>query len=197
MTEIDFPSLLFDSAWYLKTYPDIAAANADPVEHYLFFGFREGRNPNRFFNTTFYLNTYPDVAASTINPFIHYIMYGAAEGRLPRASDQPPIPSTTVSTELSTGTDIPYMVATEPNPQSKSEINLSFKISDSEPPQQLQDKKTASYDKLTLNAVSEIKTKLPNKKTTVKPKNSSVASSRKRSPKVKTQRVAHGNSISR
>lgn len=90
MSEIEIPSLLFDSAWYLEIYTDVATANADPMEHYLIFGHKEGRNPNRYFNTTFYLQTYPDVAATSINPFLHYIMYGAAEGRLPRPEGQLP-----------------------------------------------------------------------------------------------------------
>jgi hypothetical protein len=36
----------FDSAWYLATYPDIAASGMDPMEHYLVQGFREGRHPS-------------------------------------------------------------------------------------------------------------------------------------------------------
>ncbi|MDI2112949.1 splicing factor 3b subunit 2 [Commensalibacter nepenthis] len=92
MSEIETLSLLFDSAWYLATYQDVAMANCDPLEHYLSFGYREGRNPNRFFNTDFYLVSYPDLAQSSINPFIHYILYGASEGRLPRAPGFPPLP---------------------------------------------------------------------------------------------------------
>lgn len=92
MSEIEIPSLLFDSAWYLETYTDVAMANADPMDHYLIFGYREGRNPNRYFNTNFYLQTYPDIANSAMNPFIHYIMHGAAEGRLPRPAGTAPLP---------------------------------------------------------------------------------------------------------
>lgn len=92
MSEIETLSLLFDSAWYLATYQDVATANCDPLEHYLAFGYREGRNPNRFFNTNFYLNTYPDLASCHLNPFIHYILYGASEGRLPRSPHESPLP---------------------------------------------------------------------------------------------------------
>lgn len=90
MPEIEIPSLLFDSEWYLRTYPDVAEANVDPMNHYLLFGYKEGRNPNRFFDTNFYLRSYPDIAASTINPFIHYIMHGAKEGRFPRLPGKSP-----------------------------------------------------------------------------------------------------------
>lgn len=92
MSEIETLSLLFDSAWYLATYQDVATANCDPLEHYLSFGYREGRNPNRYFNTNFYLNTYPDLASCHLNPFIHYILYGASEGRLPRSPHESPLP---------------------------------------------------------------------------------------------------------
>ncbi|MDI2091037.1 hypothetical protein [Commensalibacter oyaizuii] len=92
MSEIETLSLLFDSAWYLETYQDVASANCDPLEHYLAFGYKEGRNPNRFFNTHFYMTAYPDIALCHLNPFIHYILYGASEGRLPRSPSQPPLP---------------------------------------------------------------------------------------------------------
>lgn len=36
---------LFDVDWYLAEYPDVAAANVDPRDHFIKFGFREGRMP--------------------------------------------------------------------------------------------------------------------------------------------------------
>jgi hypothetical protein len=36
---------LFDADWYLTTYPDVAAAGLDPIDHYLNHGASEGRNP--------------------------------------------------------------------------------------------------------------------------------------------------------
>lgn len=95
MSEIETLSLLFDSAWYLATYQDVTLANCDPLEHYLSFGYKEGRNPNRFFNTKFYLSTYTDIAECHLNPFIHYILYGASEGRLPRSPHESPLPPIT------------------------------------------------------------------------------------------------------
>ncbi|WP_370244211.1 glycosyltransferase [Alteromonas abrolhosensis] len=38
----------FDEDWYLQTYPDIAAAGVNPKEHFLNFGWREGRWPSGF-----------------------------------------------------------------------------------------------------------------------------------------------------
>ena len=79
---------LFDRQWYLKQYPDVAAAGMDPLLHYVMRGALEGRKPAVWFDTRFYLKRYPKVAASGINAFRHFIEYGKAEGRLP-ASEAP------------------------------------------------------------------------------------------------------------
>jgi hypothetical protein len=74
----------FDRDYYLATYPDIAAADVDPFEHYYYTGWREGRNPSPEFDGSWYLTTYPDVTALEIDPFWHWLLAGRAEGRLPR-----------------------------------------------------------------------------------------------------------------
>src|SRR6185437_8735571 len=53
------------------TYPDIAAAGVDPFEHYLHWGYREGRDPSAGFDTKYYLRRYlgGDLAE---NPLLHY-----------------------------------------------------------------------------------------------------------------------------
>lgn len=79
----DTTRMLFDPDWYLRTYPDVAAAGVDPLRHYLQFGAAEGRDPSPLFCTRWYLDTYPDVAQAGINPLQHYLSHGAAEGRLP------------------------------------------------------------------------------------------------------------------
>ena len=61
----------FDAAFYLASYPDVGAAGADPFEHYLRYGYREGRNPSALFDTRFYLLRYLDGALG-VNPVIHY-----------------------------------------------------------------------------------------------------------------------------
>ena len=35
----------FDIAYYAKNNPDVIAAKIDPFEHFIAYGFREGRNP--------------------------------------------------------------------------------------------------------------------------------------------------------
>ncbi len=72
---------LFDSAYYLATYPDVAQAGVNPLAHFLNSGWTEGRNPSAAFSTSGYLERYPDVRALGINPLLHYLKYGHQEGR--------------------------------------------------------------------------------------------------------------------
>lgn len=76
----------FNGAYYMALNPDVAAAGGDLLDHFLIFGWREGRDPNGDFSVKGYLNRYPDVAASGLNPFVHYVTRGRAEGRSPRES---------------------------------------------------------------------------------------------------------------
>ena len=76
-------SELFDVAWYLAQYPDVAAASVDPISHYVISGAKEGCDPNPLFDTDWYLAQYPDVAAAGVNPLWHYLVSGAKEGRDP------------------------------------------------------------------------------------------------------------------
>ena len=39
---------LFDRAWYLTAYPDIAEAGVDPLKHFINHGIAEGRDPNPY-----------------------------------------------------------------------------------------------------------------------------------------------------
>jgi hypothetical protein len=71
----------FDIEWYLERYPDVAATNINPAEHYLKFGASEGRMPGPLFDGDWYLQHYPDVAESGINPLLHFIKFGQLEGR--------------------------------------------------------------------------------------------------------------------
>jgi hypothetical protein len=74
---------LFDPAFYLRKYPDVAAAGINPLFHYLKYGAKELRQPHPLFDPVFYLNRNPDVRGTGINPLIHYILHGAAEDRKP------------------------------------------------------------------------------------------------------------------
>jgi len=74
---------LFDEAYYLKQYDDVRRADIDPIEHYVLYGWKEGRNPAPWFDTKFYLENNPDVAKAGVNPFVHWIRWGRREGRKP------------------------------------------------------------------------------------------------------------------
>lgn len=87
-----------DVDWYRERYLDVAAAGADPVEHYRCHGRSEGRFPNpsaelaavgEFVDASWYRARYPDVAATGADPVRHYLLYGRAEGRYPNADREP------------------------------------------------------------------------------------------------------------
>jgi hypothetical protein len=88
--DIDMMRPHFDAAFYLATYPDIAAGKLDPLLHYHSHGWRELRDPSPDFSTAHYLATYPDIAEAGINPFLHYVTHGVHEGRSPRPAPLPP-----------------------------------------------------------------------------------------------------------
>lgn len=71
----DSPAPLFDGAWYAKAYPDVANAGYEPLEHYLWFGASEGRNPGPHFNTNEYSREYLS-RFWRLDPLTHYVMIG-------------------------------------------------------------------------------------------------------------------------
>jgi hypothetical protein len=82
-SEVTPAAALFDTAWYLGQYPEVAALECDPLTHYLRLGAHEGRDPNPVFSTAWYLATNPNVAAADLNPLEHYLEIGARAGRDP------------------------------------------------------------------------------------------------------------------
>lgn len=77
------PHPLFAAAEYLDRYPDVAEAGMSPFQHYLQYGWREGRDPHVYFANDWYLQQYPDVLKSELNPLEHYLRNGWREGRKP------------------------------------------------------------------------------------------------------------------
>ena len=73
-------SKLFDTQWYLQTYPDVKS-KMSAAKHYYKYGWKEGRNPSPRFDGNAYLEKYPDVKASGRNPLEHYLNAGKHEGR--------------------------------------------------------------------------------------------------------------------
>lgn len=74
---------LFDRAYYLAHNPDVATSGLDPYQHYMAYGWKEGRDPSALFSTTYYLSQNPDVRAAGINPLLHFEQSGWREGRDP------------------------------------------------------------------------------------------------------------------
>ena len=72
---------LFDIGYYLKNNVDVRSSGADPILHYMYRGFKEGRKPHPDFDSDYYLKSYTDVQKSNLNPLIHYSLYGIQEGR--------------------------------------------------------------------------------------------------------------------
>jgi glycosyltransferase involved in cell wall biosynthesis len=70
---------LFDEAWYLSKYKDVAGAGADPVKHYLQYGACEGRDPSALFDTRAYVESNPEISKMGMNPLVHYLLYGRAD----------------------------------------------------------------------------------------------------------------------
>lgn len=82
---------LFDVEWYLRTYPDVAAAGIDPIRHYIVTGWQEARDPGPEFSSSAYLKANKDVAKSGMNPLLHYIEFGMGEGRSIGVRAKPPV----------------------------------------------------------------------------------------------------------
>ena len=55
----------------------------DPIIHYIYHGFYEGRSPSPEFDAEYYLETHPDINKSKLNPLVHYGLYGIKERRKP------------------------------------------------------------------------------------------------------------------
>lgn len=72
---------LFNEAWYLQRYPEVADSGMTAIEHFIQVGADKSYCPSELFDTSWYLENYNDVAQGTINPLIHYILHGKAEQR--------------------------------------------------------------------------------------------------------------------
>lgn len=74
-------SNLFDAAWYLEQYADVAEAEVDPILHYLTNGWRDNRDPSQEFSDYLYKCCNDDLDLSQQNPLLHYLHRGKSEGR--------------------------------------------------------------------------------------------------------------------
>ena len=72
---------LFDAAWYLQAYPDVAAAGVDPLAHFLAHP-AERRNPNALFDSRAWAEARDlDPAASALADYVEGGAWKAVSAR--------------------------------------------------------------------------------------------------------------------
>lgn len=72
----------FSPSFYLSQLSEVDRVNiVDPLEHFLIYWSKNGKDPNPFFSMNNYLKANPDVAASGQNPLIHFLTNGLREKR--------------------------------------------------------------------------------------------------------------------
>jgi hypothetical protein len=72
-------SQVFDAAFYLRKYPDVAAAGLDPLEHYLTHGATEGRQPLPLFLPAHFLRNCAEPLKPRENPLAHFLAQRGAQ----------------------------------------------------------------------------------------------------------------------
>lgn len=77
----------FDAEFYLRVNPDVAASNADPLEHFINFGAAELRDPGASFSTARYVQRHPEIVETGLNPLLHYVLFKEDEALLERFFD--------------------------------------------------------------------------------------------------------------
>ena len=69
---------IFSPQWYLDTNGDVAESGLDPFEHFVSFGFNEGRDATPLFDEDFYCQR-AEVPKEQ-SPLIHYLLVGGVQG---------------------------------------------------------------------------------------------------------------------
>ncbi len=75
------PHPLFDTAYYLMRYPDVAARGENPLAHYLAPGAAETLSPHPLFDSRFYVQNNPDMWGAGVTPLEHYLTNWNTGGR--------------------------------------------------------------------------------------------------------------------
>jgi len=77
---------LFDEKFYLTKNIDVANSRIDPFEHFMSFGWQEGRDPNADFSLKDYAYINAEYLSEGENPFVHWIQEGQAKKLKTKAS---------------------------------------------------------------------------------------------------------------
>jgi len=64
---------IFDAEFYLRQYPDVAAAGGDPFRHYLEYGASEGRKPHPLFEHDYYVLYCPEAPQGSEPSIFHFL----------------------------------------------------------------------------------------------------------------------------
>jgi glycosyltransferase involved in cell wall biosynthesis len=65
----------FDSNWYLSCYPDVMDYPDGPLAHFITFGEKEFRDPNKIFNTFWFVNENREKLARGLAPFEYFLTH--------------------------------------------------------------------------------------------------------------------------
>lgn len=77
---------VFDAAWYVQEYPDVAGSGIDPYQHYILYGKKNGRfcsaeeKEQKNFDAVWYMKEYPYILTSGLEPYEYYVKYGKKRG---------------------------------------------------------------------------------------------------------------------
>jgi hypothetical protein len=110
-------SPLFDAAWYVTQYNDVARAGIDPAIHYLRHGAVESRRPSVYFDPDFYVSQKPNFSAEIPNPLVHFLTKGRAAGLKPSALVHYVAPSRKLLNELGTSNPLVTVSSTSAAPR--------------------------------------------------------------------------------
>lgn len=74
-------NFLFDEEYYIKNNPDLKDIDMSYLDHYMSFGWKEGRDPSSRFSTAIYIENNQDVKDAGFCPLWHFIHFGFNENR--------------------------------------------------------------------------------------------------------------------
>jgi GT2 family glycosyltransferase/glycosyltransferase involved in cell wall biosynthesis len=74
---------LFSADFYLDYNPDVRASGIDPLDHYMRYGWREGRSPNAFFDDGHYRAESGLVRGAPVSALGHFLAMGRESGLCP------------------------------------------------------------------------------------------------------------------
>ncbi len=74
---------LFDPAFYVEKYPDVAASGIGPLDHYIQYGASILRDPHPLFCTRYYNSSFPEGSQLPAYPLLDYLESGWQQRRNP------------------------------------------------------------------------------------------------------------------